>query len=130
MKTEKKILLAVVLMVIAIILTRFSKKEETVPKHKEGIKFSQNANGSSGRNWKYQLDTEDVIKEIEYYTSRHFLNIGPGYEQNWIFEVVNPGEVTVTWFEYESGNDLEGTYSIRYYVDTNGELTILEDTRE
>lgn len=131
MKTEKKILLAVVLMVIAIILTRFSKKEEeTVPKHKEGIKFSQNANGSSGRNWKYQLDTEDVIKEIEYYTSRHFLNFGPGYEQNWIFEVVNPGEVTVTWFEYESGNDLEGSYSIRYYVDTNGELTPLADSRK
>lgn len=131
MKTEKKILLAFVLFVLAVIVVKVNKKEEeTVLKHKEGIRFSQNANGSSGEFWKYQLDAEDVIKEIEYYESRHFLNFGPGYEQNWIFEVVNPGEVTITWLKYESGRDFEGSYSIRYHVDINGELTVLTDSRK
>lgn len=131
MKTEKKLLLAGALLIIAVLMSKFNEKEEeTLPEHKDGIRFTQNANGSSGNSWEYQLDNENVMKEIEYYTSRFFLNFGPGYQQNWIFEVVNPGEVTVTWFEYESGNDLQGSYSIRYYVDTNGELTILEDSRK
>lgn len=71
----------------------------------KNVTFMQNGNYSSGSYWEYELSTEDVIKEVDYHTSRFYLNFGPGYQQNWEFEIVGEGEVTIHWLAYVSGGD-------------------------
>ncbi len=90
------------------------------------VVFSQKANSSSGSCWEYELSTDTVIKEIEYYTSKFPLNFGPGYTQNWRFEIIGKGEVTVKWLAYQ-GDDYQekSSYSVTYYFDNDGNYSIV-----
>ncbi len=86
------------------------------------IKISQNANGSSGDYWDYELSEDGILIESDYYTTRFFLNLGPGYSQIWKFSSIGCGEVTIHWIAYESGSHIveENSYSVTYIVDENG----------
>ena len=87
-------------------------------------------NDRGGNYWEYRLSNNNVIREIEYYHGRFFLNLGPAETQNWIFELVNEGEVTITWQEYEGGGFVGDSYEITYYFDEKGEYTVISDSRE
>lgn len=94
---------------------------------KNELLLTQSANGSSGSYWEYSLSTENVIKEKQYYESRNPLNFGPGYKQNWLFEVIGEGEVTIYWIAYEGGNSINQSksYTLTYNFDKNGKYTIV-----
>ncbi len=132
MKVQYKLLLLLLLVVVAFVLTRFGEDESPVTKeeHKEGIHFTQTTNDRGGNYWEYRLSIDNVIREIEYYRSRFFLNFGPAETQNWIFELVNEGEVTITWQEYEGGGFVGDSYEVTYYFDEKGEYTVISDSRE
>jgi len=132
MKDRYKALLVMVLVVVTFVLIHFCGDEVSVTskEHKEGIRFTQTANNRGGNYWEYRLSSDKVIREIEYYHSRSFLNFGPAETQNWIFEPVNAGEVTITWQEYEGGGFVGDSYDVTYYFDEDGNYTVLNDTRE
>lgn len=132
MKVQHKLLLLVILVVVAFVMARYFGNENSSPKekHKEGIRFTQTMNDRGGNYWVYRLSIDNVIREIEYYRSRFFLNFGPAETQNWIFELVNEGEVTITWQEYEGGGFVGDSYEVTYYFDEEGEYTVISDSRE
>lgn len=90
------------------------------------MKISQYSNGSSGECWSYEFSKEGVLEEEEYYTSRFFLNFGPGYRENWIFKSVGEGEVTVYWIKYSGGCDIVESecYEVIYTVDSAGNISV------
>lgn len=87
--------------------------------------ITQFANGSSGEFWTYELSTDTVIKEIEY-AGNIF-----GSGQEWTFEQIGVGEVTIRWIAHEGLRYNERqSYSITYYFDEDGNYKITRDTRE
>ncbi len=89
------------------------------------LHIAQFASGSSGEFWTCELSTDTVLKEIEYEENIF------GSEQEWTFEQIGVGEVTIRWNAHEGGEYIEsGSYSITYYFDEEGNYTVLEDTRE
>lgn len=93
------------------------------------IRFSQQANSSSGTYWHYSLSTNTVISEKEYYATRFPLNFGSGYTENWIFDIIGDGDVTIQWFAYK-GDALseKDSYSITYHFEENGEYHITSES--
>lgn len=133
MSSKYKVLLLVILIGAAFVTTRFFDNENpgvNEDVHKDGILFTQIANDRGGNYWEYKLSNEKVIKEIEHYYSRFFLNFGPAERQNWVFELVDAGEVTITWQEYEGGGFVGDSYEITYYFDEEGKYTVISDSRE
>jgi predicted secreted protein len=105
------------------------KREET--EKEEAIHFTQEANGSSGEHWQYELDNNNVIQEKKYYETDLTFVLAPGHTQHWLFEQIGVGEVTITWKAYEGrAYQEEKSYRITYYFDDQGEYTVLKDTRE
>lgn len=101
-------------------------------RHKNNeIVLSQSANSSSGVYWEYKLSTDGIIEEKQYYESRFPLNFGPGYEQNWIFEVIGEGEVTIHWTAYHGSSiDYKKSYDITYYFKDSGSYTVTSSQSE
>lgn len=132
MKSRYKLLLLVILMAVVFVVTRFFDNENPTAKEEKnrGIRFTQTANDRGGNYWEYKLSNDKVITEIDYYHSRSFLNFGPAETQNWIFEPVNTGEVTITWQEYEGGGFVGSSYEVTYYFDKDGNYTVLNDTKK
>lgn len=90
------------------------------------VLLSQSANSSSGSYWTYELSTEDIIREKQYYESKFPLNFGSGYKQNWIFEITGEGEVTVNWIAYSGDSiDIKKSYNITYYFENDGSYQIM-----
>lgn len=90
------------------------------------VLLSQSANSSNGSYWTYELSTEDIIREKQYYESRFPLNFGPGYQQNWIFEIIDEGEVTIHWIAYSGDSiNLKKSYNITYYFKNDGSYQIM-----
>ena len=89
------------------------------------ITFSKIAYESNGESWSYEMSNSDVLKEIKY--RRGIL----GSADEWTFEQIGEGEVTIKWIAWRAGiyNERD-SYSITYYFDEDGTYTILEDTRE
>lgn len=93
---------------------------------KNELLLTQSANSSSGLYWEYSLSTEKVIKEKQYYESRNPLNFGSGYKQNWLFEVIGEGEVTIYWIAYSGSSiDKSKSYTLTYDFDENGKYSIV-----
>lgn len=119
---KKKFLFTIVLMLQ--ILTVFSACDDSSSSQSE-IEFTQSANSSSGSYWEYELSTDNVLIETEYYTSKFPLNLGSGYKQHWTFEIINSGEVTIEWLAYEGDSYKESaSYSMTYVFDDNGNYHI------
>lgn len=93
---------------------------------------SQNANSSRGANWEYEICPDGILKEVEYYESKGFLNIGPGYSQHWVFEPIGKGEVTVSWISYKAGTSVVASecYYVIYNVDDDRNITKTFDSRD
>ena len=130
MKTEYKLLLAIVLLISAVIVIKLNKNdvmEHIIKSNDKQLYFSHYASGSAGEYWEYELSTNEVIKETDHYRS------GLGNNYHWVFTPIGEGNVTIRWKMYESGgsnlNESE-SYSITYYFDESGNYTLLEDTRE
>lgn len=95
---------------------------------KNEIRFSQQANGSSGTYWNYSISTNTVISEKEYYETRSPISFGPGYTENWIFEIIGEGDVTIQWLAYKGGTLSEtDSYSITYRFEENGKYRIISE---
>ncbi len=117
----KKIYLIIFLFLIASVYTC----SNSTCKNKE-VLLSQSANSSSGLYWTYELSTEGIISEKQYYESKFPLNFGPGYKQNWIFEVIGEGEVTVNWIAYSGSSiNLKSSYNVTYYFESDGSYQIM-----
>lgn len=103
---------------------------ESSPRNR--ITISQNANGSSGEHWEYELSCDNVLREVKYQTHRSPLNFGPGYEEQWIFEAVAEGEVTIRWTAYEGGEHImeDKCYSAVYNVDADGNITCISSAAD
>ncbi len=85
------------------------------------IIFKQTANHSAGDCWKYKLSTDYVIKEREYFETGFPLSVG--YTQNWEFDFLNEGEITINWICYKGGTlNKDNSYSETYLFDENGNL--------
>ena len=130
MKTEYKLLLAIVLLISAVIVIKLNKNdvmEHTIKSNDKQLYFSHYASGSAGEYWEYELSTSEVIKENKHYRS------GLGNNYHWVFTPIGEGNVTINWKLYEAGgpkyNKTE-SYSVTYYFDEFGNYTVLEDTRE
>ena len=132
MKGRYKLLLLVILIAVVFVVTHFLDNENPATKEEnnERIRFTQTMNDRGGNYWEYRLSNAKVIREIEHYNSRFFLNFGPAEKQNWIFEPVNAGEVTITWQEYEGGGFIGDSYEVTYYFDAEGNYTVISDSRE
>lgn len=111
---------------LTIVLMMFILCSCTKEKSNE-VMFRQSANSSSGSYWEYSLSNENVLQETEYTTSTFFLNFGPGYQQNWTFEVIGAGEVTIDWLAYQgSFYDEEASYSVTYIFDNDGNFQAIQ----
>lgn len=91
--------------------------------------FSQPANGSRGQSWKYEIDPEGVLKEVDFYESY----IPPIAKcENWTFEPIGQGEVTISWICFVSGTSIDEKecYSVKYRVDENLKAKKISDSRE
>lgn len=110
-------------MIIARLILAFAHVSPKEPaSDATSFEITQNANSSSGTHWAYELSDQSIIREKEYFESRHLFNFGPGYTQHWIFEVIGAGEVTIHWLKYTGGNDLDRneSYDIICETDTTG----------
>lgn len=93
----------------------------------ETIEFTQKANGSAGNFWEYELSNNDIIQEISYTETQVFLS--PGYRQNWTFNILNEGDVTIQWLAYKGGSLSEkDSYSITYHFEENGEYSTISES--
>lgn len=125
---KNKGLLIIILLIACVAVLIFTQKQDE-EKATEVI-LSQKANSSSGSYWEYELSTDTVINEIEYYESKFPLNVGPGYAQNWRFEVIGEGEITIKWLAYEGDSYKESdSYSITYLFDDEGKYTIVSELK-
>lgn len=121
MKKSARIIFAILILVM---LTACGSKDNK-------LRISQNANGSSGAEWKYEINPNGILKEIDYSESKFLGFLGPGYTQHWVFEPVALGEVTINWTSYEAGTDIVESecYYITYSVDENLKITKIFDSR-
>ena len=114
------VMIPIVLLLILVVILGVWKMSRPTTLH-----VAQFASGSSGEFWTYELSTDKVIKEIAYEENIF------GSEQEWSFEQIGVGEVTIRWNAHEGLRYNEiGSYSITYYFDEDGNYTVLEDTRE
>ncbi len=92
---------------------------------------SQSANGSAGDHWGCELVPDNILKEVDYYTTKFPLNLGPGYVENWVFEPIGQGEVTINWTAYTGGAfvDEDSSYYVVYTVDGDKNITKTFDSR-
>lgn len=126
---KNKGLLIIILLIACAVVVIFTRNqdEEKAPE----VILSQKANSSSGSYWEYELSTDTIINEIEYYESKFSLNVGPGYTQNWRFEVIGEGKITVKWLAYEGDSYKESaSYSVTYLFDDEGKYTIVSEPKE
>lgn len=94
------------------------------------VRFKMPANGSSGEFYKYELDRDDILREVDHYYKRFFLNFGPGYSDVWEFEIIGEGELTVSWTAYRGGSDIVKAESFtETYLVKDGKCTKISDTR-
>lgn len=92
------------------------------------VYFSQPANGSRGQTWKYEINPEGVLKEVDFYDSYILL----AHYENWVFEPISQGEVTINWICFVSGTsvDEDECYSVTYLVDENLKVKKIFDSRD
>ena len=85
--------------------------------------ISHTANGSMGENWKYEMSTDEVLRESDHKSASQFPVFGA--KHTWTFEAIGAGEVTLYWTAYESGNEIveDECYSVTYIVDNNLNIT-------
>lgn len=93
------------------------------------LHFSQPANGSRGQTWRYEINPEGVLKEIDFYDSYIFPT---AHYENWVFEPINRGEVTINWVCSVMGTSVEEDecYSVTYLVDENLKVKKIFDSRD
>lgn len=108
----------------AIILTSCGKDDKR-------LYCSQNANGSAGDHWGCELVPDGILNEVDYYTTRSPFNFGPGYKENWVFEPMGQGEVTINWTAYTGGNHIDenASFYVVYTVDDDKSITKTFDSR-
>lgn len=121
----KKAVFLIIVMLIGAVVFIFSTYDNEDNKSKT-IEFTRNANSSDGSYWEYELSTDTVITEVDYYTSKFPLNFGSGYKQHWTFEAIGEGEVTISWIAYEGDTyDEKHSYSVTYSVDSKGKFHLV-----
>ncbi len=119
----KKIYITLIIMLL--LITAVYTCSNSVCENNE-VLLSQSANSSSGLYWTYELSTEGIISEKQYYESKFPLNFGPGYKQNWIFEIIDEGEVTINWIAYSGSSiNLKKSYKITYFFRNDGSYQII-----
>lgn len=93
------------------------------------LHFSQPANGSRGQTWRYEINPEGVLKEIDFYDSYIFPT---AHYENWVFEPIGKGEVTVNWISYKAGTSVvaDECYYVIYDVDDDMNITKTFDSRD
>ncbi len=93
------------------------------------VYFSQPANGSRGQTWKYEINPEGVLKEVDFYDS---YILPTAHYENWVFEPINQGEVTINWICFVSGTsvDEDECYSVTYLVDEDLKVKKIFDSRD
>ena len=90
--------------------------------HSRYIIVQQYANSSSGIHWTYELSSNTVIQESDYFQSIAI----PGYTQKWKFAVIESGEVTIYWKQYIGGDLAEqNCYAVTYQIDENKNWKII-----
>lgn len=92
--------------------------------------FTENGNGSLGASWEYEISSDGILREVDYYESK-FVILGPGYSQHWVFEPIGQGEVTINWISYRAGTSIVESecYYVTYVVDENLNATKTFDSR-
>jgi len=122
MKNKGWLIIILLIACVAITALTQNQEQEKTPE----VIFSQKANSSSGSYWEYELSTDTIINEIEYYESKFPLNFGSGYTQSWRFEVIGEGEIIIKWLAYEGDSYKESdSYSITYLFDDEGRYTVV-----
>lgn len=113
MKENTKYIFLTILVIISTLILIFQKDN----KSEADFCLKQSANSSSGTYWEYELSTDKIIKETNYYETRFPLNF-TGYKQNWEFDIIGRGDVTVYWKAYDGGSyDEKNCYSVTYSFD-------------
>lgn len=131
MKSKSKIAFIIVLLaIIAVILivqnipilkAFFGKKDVLV--------FQMNNDSSSGIYYKYELDRDDILRETDHYSARHFAGCVHGYSEIWEFEVIGDGEITISWIACENGSVNENMSFYETYLINDKEHTKIFDSR-
>lgn len=97
---------------------------------KDRVVFRMSVNDSSGEFYKYELSRNDILREVDHYNERFFLNVGPGSTDVWEFEIVGEGEFNVYWRKYTGGlPDERGDFFLTYAV-SGGKCAKTFDSRE
>lgn len=129
MSIKRKIALTVIILAAVVIIAQGIPFFRTMFGKSERLVFYLNADSLSELHYKYELSGDDILREADHYSARHFLNCGSGYAEVWEFEIVGDGEVTVNWTGYEGGviNDDMSFYET--YLVKDGEHTKIFDSR-
>lgn len=118
-----------IMLIILFIIALIFNYTKNVHNDNKEIHFSQQANNSNGTYWNYSLSTNTIISEKEYYETHSPLNFGPGYTENWIFDIIGDGDVTIQWLAYKGGSLSEkDSYSITYHFEENGEYSTISES--
>lgn len=128
--------IALIIVIAAIIGSLAILLEQNIPIWRErGAKedrviFRMDANGSAGVFYKYEFSRNDILREVDHYDERFFLNFGPAYDEVWEFEIIGDGELTVNWTGYDGGTIHEDMCFYETYLFKDGERTKTFDSRE
>lgn len=86
-----------------------------------------NSNPSTGYSWSYSVDKEGIIKESknEYVSDENSKSLlGVGGKQNYTFEGVKEGDVTITFKYARSNDDTDATTKVvNLHVNADGSIT-------
>lgn len=117
-----KIIRVIVMIILFLLLTGCGETNNK-------LHFSQPANGSRGQTWRYEINPEGVLKEVDFYDS---YILPTAHYENWVFEPINQGEVTINWICFVSGTsvDEDECYSVTYLVDENLKVKKIFDSRD
>lgn len=109
-KTVRRIIMIVIIAAFvaaaAILIVRNARLWTEL--HTDNVRLKMPANGSAGDFYEYSLSRGDVLREVDRYQERFFLNFGPGHTDVWEFEIVGEGELTVSRTEFQGGSEIGG----------------------
>ncbi|MDE7231003.1 MAG: hypothetical protein K2N56_11040 [Oscillospiraceae bacterium] len=97
---------------------------------RDRVIFRMDANGSAGIFYEYEFSRNDILREVDHYDDRFFLNFGPAYDEVWEFEIIGEGELKVNWTGYSGGTIQEDMCFYETYLFKDGKRTKTFDSRE
>lgn len=111
----------VILLIVRIILSNCPRTGN--------VMFKMHANSSLGEHYIYEFDRDDILREVDSYSSHVFWFL-LDYSEVWEFDIIGEGDLTVNWTNIQGGSVVNANCFTEVYRVEDGKCTKISDTRK